>query len=178
MPSARPFISLEHYAQAERNSNAYSRFKAAADAAVSGNPPYAYSATHSVIMYRLTGSLRYIDDAIARVENVVSAAEAAIAARRRPDVPGDSYLEVGWYLEQLAFTYDAGYARLTGAQRERWSAFAEQTLKNVWNPATASWGGVPTPGPAGPSATRATIITSASCGRRCCGPSRSRADRG
>ena len=92
-------------------------------------------------MYRLTGSLRYIDDAIARVETFVTAAEAAIAGGGRPEVAGDSYLEVGWYLEQLALAYDAGYNRLTGAQRERWAAFADQTLRNVWNPRTASWGG-------------------------------------
>ena len=67
-------------------------------------------------------------------------AEAAIAGGRRPAVAGDSYLEVGWYLEQLALTYDAGYGRLTGAQRERWAAFAEQTLCNVWNPNTAQLG--------------------------------------
>ena len=49
-------------------------------------------------MYRLTGSARYIDDAIARVESFVAAAEAAIAAGGRPAIAGDSYLEVGWYL--------------------------------------------------------------------------------
>jgi hypothetical protein len=145
LPATRPYISLEHYAQAERNSNAYSRFRSAVDAAVAGNPPYAYSATHSVIMYRITGNERYIDDAIARVETFVSAAEEAIAGGRRPDVAGDSYLEVGWYLEQLALAYDAGYNRLTGGQRERWPAFADQTLRNVWNPNTASWGGTSHP---------------------------------
>ena len=34
---------------------------------------------------------------------------------------------------------------MTGAQRERWAAFAEQTLFNVWNPASARWGGVAAP---------------------------------
>lgn len=145
LPSTRPFISLEQYAQGERNSAAYSRFKGAADAAVAGNPPYAYSATHSVIMYRLTGSFRYIDDAIARVEAEVRKAEAAIAAGGRPEIAGDSYLEVGARLEELALAYDAGYDRLTGAQRERWPAFAERTLTNVWNPAAARWGEVAHP---------------------------------
>ncbi len=144
-PSVRPFISLAQYAQAERNSTAYGRFKAAADAAAAGDPPYAYSATHSVIMYRLSGSSKYIEDAIARVEAFVARAEAAIATGGRPEVAGDSYLEVGWYLEQLALTYDAGYDRLTGAQRQRWPAFAEQTLKNLWSPTTATWGGVAHP---------------------------------
>lgn len=145
LPAARPFISLEQFAQAQRNSSAYSRFRAAADAAVAGNAPYAYSATHSVIMYRLTNSGKYIDDAIARVEAFVSQAEAAIARGQRPDIAGDSYLEVGFYIEQLALTYDAGYDRLTGSQRERWPALAEQALRNVWNPATARWGNTPAP---------------------------------
>lgn len=140
-PAARPYISLEQYAQAQRNSAAFARFRAAADAAVAGDPPYAYSATQSVVMYSITRSSKYIEDAIARVEAVVARAEAAIARGERPEVAGDSYLEVGFYLEDLALTYDAGYDRLTGSQRERWPAFAEQTLRNVWNPSTASWGG-------------------------------------
>ncbi len=145
LPAARPYIPLTQYAQAERNSSSYSRFKAAADAALAGDPPYAYSATHSVVMHRITGSAKYINDAIARVEAFVAKAEATIAAGGRPEVSGDSYLEVGWYLEQLALTYDAGYNQLTGSQRQRWPAFAEQTLKNVWNPAAATWGGVSHP---------------------------------
>lgn len=144
-PSARPYISLEQYAQAQRNGGAFSRFRAAADAALAGNPPYAYSATQSVVMHRLTGSEKYIDDAIARVEAFVARAEVAIARGQRPEISGDSYLEVGQYIEQLALTYDAGFDRLTGAQRERWPAFAEQTLRNVWNPAAASWGGTAHP---------------------------------
>jgi uncharacterized membrane protein YgcG len=145
LPATRPFISLEQFSQAQRNSAAFARFRTAVDAAVAGSPPYAYSATDSVLMYRLTKNAKYIDDAIARVESVVGAAEAAIARGQRPAIAGDSYLEVGWYLEQLALTYDAGYDRLTGAQRERWPAFAEQTLRNLWNPASARWGDTPAP---------------------------------
>ena len=52
-------------------------------------------------MYRLTGQPPYLDDAIARVEQFVTEAEAAIAAGGSPAIAGDSYLEVGWYLEQL-----------------------------------------------------------------------------
>lgn len=145
LPTARPFISLSHYAQTNRSLTAYTRFKAAADAALAGSPPYAYSATHSVIMYLLAGNTSYIDDAIARVDAEVTQAEAAIAAGGRPDIASDSYLDVGYYLEDLALAYDYGYARLTASQRLRWAAFAEQTLRNLWNPATASWGGVAHP---------------------------------
>jgi hypothetical protein len=145
LPTVRPFISLGDYAQVNQASTAYLRFEAAADQAVAGNPPYAYSATHSVLMYRLTGEPEYIDDAIARVEAQVEAAETAIASGGRPALSGDSYLEVGWYIEQLALTYDYGYARLTEAQRQRWVAYAEQAIYNVWHPAQAVWGGASHP---------------------------------
>jgi hypothetical protein len=144
-PAARPFISLDDYAQVDVSSTAYQRFKAAADAAVAGNPPYAYSATHSVMMFRLTGEAQYIADAIARVEQHVQEAEAVIATGNRPLVSGDSYLEVGFYLEALALTYDYGFALLTDAQRARWLAYADQAIYNVWNPALAEWGGVSHP---------------------------------
>jgi hypothetical protein len=71
----------------------------------------------------------------------VADAEADIAAHRAPEIAGDSYLEVGWFISQLALTYDYGYTRLTEQQRARWVAFANQAIFNVWNPNQASWGG-------------------------------------
>jgi hypothetical protein len=141
LPTVRPFISLDDYAQASPGSTAYTRFKAAADAAVGGNPPYNFSAAHSVIMYRVTGQTEYIDDAIDRVEEQVGEAEAAMAMGGVPALAGDSYLEVGWFIEQLALTYDHGYARLTEPQRLRWASYAEQAIYNVWDPGQATWGG-------------------------------------
>lgn len=145
LPQARPFISLAHYAAADQSSVAYNRFRNAADQAVAGNPPYAYSAVSSVTMYQITGNAAYIDDAIARVEAFVTEAEAAISSGQRPAISGDSYLEIGWYLEQLALAYDYGYNRLTDDQRQRWATFAEQSLFNLWHPSEATWGGVAYP---------------------------------
>lgn len=145
LPASRPFISLGSYTQASQSSSTYSRFRAAADQAVAGHPPYAYSAVSSVTMYRMTGNAAYINDAIARVEAFVAAAELAIAGGNRPAISGDSYLEIGWYIEQLALTYDSGYDRLTPEQRIRWAAFADQSLFNLWNPSAATWGGVAYP---------------------------------
>ena len=141
LPTARPFISLDDYTQVDPASTAYARFEAAGEAALAGSPPYAYSATHSVILYALTGQTDYIDDAITRVEAQVVAAEAAIAGGAAPAVAGDSYLEVGWSIEQLALAYDHGYERLSPAQRLRWELYAEQAIHNVWHPAAAAWGG-------------------------------------
>ena len=145
LPVNRPFISLAHYAQPDLSSTAYTRFKAAADSAVAGNPPYNYSAAHSVMMFRITGNATYIDDAISRVEAFVSAAEAAAASGEQPVIADDSYLHVGWYMEQLALAYDYGFQRLTDQQRQRWAAFAERSLQNLWHPAEAKWGNTPRP---------------------------------
>jgi len=143
LPQNRPFISVASYAQVNQNSTAYSRFKAGADAALRGDPPYAYSAMQSVIMFKITGNVAYINDAISRVEAFVTAAENAAANGRVPAIASDSYLDVGPYMEELALTYDYAFDRLTAAQQQRWAAFAEQTLHNLWNPTSASWGGVP-----------------------------------
>jgi len=145
LPTVRPYISLDDYAAADPASTPYLRLEAAADAAVAGHPPYAYSATHSVLMYRLSGQTGYIDDAIERVEQQVADAETAAASGGVPVIAGDSYLEVGWLIEELALTYDYGYARLTEAQRLRWQDYTEQALYNVWHPNLATWGGVPRP---------------------------------
>jgi hypothetical protein len=145
LPLTRPFISLASYTQADQQSTTFARFRNAADQAIAGDPPYAYSAVHSVIMYRLTGNTAYIDHAIARVEGFVADAEAAIALGQRPSISGDSYLEIGWYMEQIATVYDAGYDRLTTDQRQRWEAFAEQSLFNLWHPSEAKWGDVDYP---------------------------------
>ena len=143
LPTVRPFISLNDYMQADPGSTTSLRFKSAVDSALAGDPPYNYSAVFSVIMFRLTGQSQYIDDAIDRVEAQLQEDEAAIAAGGTPTLSGDSYLDVGWYIEQLALAYDAGYDRLSDSQRQRWASFTEQALFNVWNPNQATWGGVP-----------------------------------
>jgi Glucodextranase, domain B len=141
LPASRPFISLAPYTRADQSSTAFNRFRNSADQAVAGNPPYAYSAVSSVVLYGITGNTVYIDDAIARVEAMVSQAEAAIADGRNPAIASDSYLKIGWYLEQLALAYDHGFDRISNAQKARWAALATQSLYNLWHPSEASWGG-------------------------------------
>jgi hypothetical protein len=142
LPAARPFISLDDYAHAPTNSTPYTRFKRMIDNAVAGHPAYGYSAVHSVIGFRLTGQPQYIQDAITRVEQDVAAAEADIAAGRVPAIAGDSYLDVGNLIAELALTYDYGFDRLTASQRDRWARYADQAIFNVWHPNQAAWGGV------------------------------------
>jgi hypothetical protein len=102
---------------------------------------YSYSSVDSVVMYKLTGNTDYIDSAIRMVDLFVQSENHAISSGSNPEVASDSYLEVGGYIAQLALAYDYGYARLTPTQKSTWSVFAEQTIHNVWNPTSASWGG-------------------------------------
>ena len=67
--------------------------------------------------------------------------ERPTASGQRPAISGDSYLHVGDYLKDLSTVYDWMYDRLTQAQRDRWAAYAEQAVWNVWHPSQAQWGG-------------------------------------
>ncbi|MGP1664376.1 MAG: hypothetical protein ACTS5I_00370, partial [Rhodanobacter sp.] len=96
-------------------------------------------------MYRLTGREAYGKLAVEMVERQVSDAEAAIAAGNAPDIADDSYLYVGPMLRDLSLTYDWCGARLTVAQKARWSAYANRTISNVWHPLLARWGLRPRP---------------------------------
>src|SRR5262249_36977055 len=68
-----------------------------------------------------------------------------IAAGSSPVIAGDSYLDGGDYMEQLALTYDYSYSQLTPAQRTAWATYADQTINNARNHASAQWGGVSRP---------------------------------
>jgi hypothetical protein len=55
-------------------------------------------------------------------------------------VAGDSYLEVGQYIGNIALVYDWCHALLTPEQRKRWTAYANIAVANVWNHKGATWG--------------------------------------
>lgn len=163
LPAQRPFISLNDFDSPNRSAEAFTRLKAQVDDVVritaaqpatityeqlvttlnSGH--YGYSAVDSVLMFRLTGESQYIDQAIRMADLFVASETRKIDAGTQPAIAGDSYLEVGHLLEQVALAYDYGYGRLTPAQRASWEAYANQTLFNVWNPNSARWGSVNRP---------------------------------
>src|SRR3546814_16199202 len=89
-------------------------------------------------MFQLTANQNYCTLAVTMVEEQVAGAEAAIAGGGRPDVAGDSYLEVGPMIADLSLTLHVCGARVTPAQRTRWSAYAEQAIWNVWHQARTS----------------------------------------
>lgn len=162
-PTVRPFIKMNDFNTAGNTSAAFVRLKDQVDGAVavtSAQGPnvtydqlvtalnaqhYGYSCTDSVVMYRLTNNAAYIQQAIRMVDLFVQSEMALINAGQRPEISGDSYLEIGFYLEQLALAYDYGYDLLTPAQRTAWESYANQTLQNLWYPAAATWGGVSYP---------------------------------
>lgn len=125
----------------DRSSPTYTRFKTWVDAAVAGNRGYAFAAAEAALMYQLLPDARYCSLAVSMVEEQVAAAESRIAAGANPEVAGDSYLEVGPMISDLAMTLSTCHATIGLAQRQRWSRYAEQTVWNVWNHQNAAWGG-------------------------------------
>jgi hypothetical protein len=125
----------------DQQSPQFQRFKSYVDRAVAGHPDYGFSATDAAYLYRMTGDSQYAIFAVEKVDEQVSAAESDIAAGRNPEVAGDSYLDVGPMIGDLALAYDWCGAFATSSQRSRWSAYAEQAIFNVWNPQQAEWGG-------------------------------------
>lgn len=132
LPSVRRYVNL--------NSAAYTRFKGWVDSAVNGSPGYAFAASEAAMMYQLSPETKYCTLAVNMVERQVADAEAAIAAGSNPEVAGDSYLEVGPMISDLSMTLVTCSAFITGAQRTRWSAYAEQSVWNIWNYGSARWG--------------------------------------
>ena len=125
----------------DRKSPAYARFRSWVDAAVAGSPGYAFSASDAALMFLLSGGDKYCDLAVRMVEKEVAEAEAAIATGARPAIAGDSYLEVGPRIADLAMTLHACRTTIDATQQRRWSSYAEQAVWNVWNHPRAQWGG-------------------------------------
>ena len=125
---------------ADLNSEAYARFKNRVDASVS-NPRSDFTAIEAAIMYQLSPEAKYCNLAINLVEQQVTSAESAIASGARPVVSNDSYLYAGSLISELAMTLRTCSASISSSQRQRWSAYAEQTVWNIWNFSKAQWGG-------------------------------------
>ena len=141
-PTSRLKVDLAHV---DRRSAEYSRFRDWVDSAVEGRPGYAFNASDAALMFRLTGSQKYCDLAVRMVEDQVADAEKSIAGGGRPAISGDSYLEVGPMIADLALTLDSCAANIAPPQRQRWGTYAEQSVWNVWHHDDAKWGGRPHP---------------------------------
>jgi hypothetical protein len=116
------------------------RFRRWVDAQLSGQKGYAFEPWYAALMSQLTGEASYCRFAVDATETWVASEEALIAAGKRAQVAGDSYLHVGSIVGGLAIVYDWCHGLLAPAQRERWVAYANRAVENVWNHRGARWG--------------------------------------
>ncbi|HAP78013.1 MAG TPA: hypothetical protein DCR14_18265, partial [Acidimicrobiaceae bacterium] len=100
-----------------------------------------YSMWQFALAAHLTGDITFCNFAVTGVEQWVAAEEARIASGGRAEVAGDSYLEVGYYVGDVAMVLDWCHGGTTAAQRARWLTYADQAVWNVWHPDDATWGG-------------------------------------
>jgi len=147
---AHPRIYLERnrarlVAMLDSGAPGATRFASSVDAYVGGSSPWDFQPWFAALMGQLTSEPQYCATAIAKTEAFVASEEALIASGSQPFVAGDSYLEVGPKVGNLALVYDWCFDGLVPAQRERWLAYADQAVWNVWHHTEATWGGVVRP---------------------------------
>jgi hypothetical protein len=124
----------------QANTPAAARFKSVVDSWVGGEDIWGFESWNGALMGQLTNDPKYCNKAVQVVEAQVSAAESAIASGGTPVVAGDSYLEIGSMIADVALTYDWCNGNLSASQKTRWLAYADQAVSNVWHPTTAKWG--------------------------------------
>lgn len=117
------------------------RFRRMVDTQMSGEAVYGFRPWFAALLYRVTGEQRYADYAVAMVDAWVAGEEALVAKGKEANAAYDSYLYVGTVVGDVALVYDWCFDRVRPDQRQRWFAYADQAVWNVWNPNEASWGG-------------------------------------
>jgi hypothetical protein len=122
------------------NATSAVRFKQSVDLQVANGTVYGMEPWHVALMGQITGSAHYCAFAVARTDAFVRDEEGRIANNVNPVVAGDSYLEVGPYIGNLAMVYDWCRGSMTTDQRTRWKDFGNQAVWNVWNHGQARWG--------------------------------------
>ena len=122
------------------NSTAATRFRDQVGAELAGRKAYAFQPWYAALMFQLDGEPRYCRFAVDETEKFVAAEEDKIVRNQRAAVAGDSYLEVGQLIGNVALVYDWCHEHLNPQQRERWISYANQAVWNVWNPTQARWG--------------------------------------
>ncbi len=124
----------------DSNTPAAAAFRSKVDAWYAGTSIWGFQAWNGALMSQISGNLKYCTKAVAVVETQVKAAETKIAVNAAPEVAGDSYLQIGEMIGDLAIVYDWCFAQTTSTQRARWIKYANQAISNVWNHTTAKWG--------------------------------------
>ncbi len=115
-------------------------FRTKVDAWYAGSSIWGFQAWNGALLSQVSGDPKYCTKAVAVVESQVRTAEAKIAVNAAPEVAGDSYLQIGEMIGDLAIVYDWCHAQTTSTQRARWVKYANQAVWNVWNYTAAKWG--------------------------------------
>jgi Divergent InlB B-repeat domain/Bacterial Ig domain len=135
------------------------RFKATVDTVLNGGSlGDDFLPSWPAMVYQATGDVRYAKLAVRLMDDYVKSEEAKIAAGIVPNVQYDKYLYVDKRIATLARVYDwvphhAGPGdsgtndQLTPEMKQRWFAYVNQALHNVWKAPVsggkvqAVWGG-------------------------------------
>ena len=117
------------------------RFLNAANAEANGANQHAFPAWSVALLYQLTDERRYCDFAVHEIEEFVQSEEQMIANGGAPRVAFDSYLYIGEHIGELTRVYDWCREFVTASQGQRWMAYANQAVANVWDHRNATWGG-------------------------------------
>jgi hypothetical protein len=112
-----------------------------ADAWAGGTDVSDFIPWHGALLGQLTGDEKYCKKAVEKVDATIKSEEAMIGAGNAPRVAHDDYLEIGDYVGDAMLVYDWCYASTSPGQRERWLAYSEAAVWNVWHPNEAKWGG-------------------------------------
>jgi Heparinase II/III-like protein len=116
------------------------RFREAVDRWTAGSDYYGFGAWNAALVGQLTGDQKYCAAAIAAVDAQVTAAVTAVKNGGAPAVAGDSYLQIGEMIGDLALVYDWCGHELDDDRRKVWATYAYQAVWNVWHPSEATWG--------------------------------------
>ncbi len=137
-PPRRPGIPLD-LSFVDRDAPAFARFKRWVDLAAMGTPDDGFTAYDAALLHRLDAQPAYCTLAIRMIDDEVRTAERAIDAGEAPEIAADSYLDVGPRIAALSMTLDTCRTRIDAEMQARWSAYAEQSVWNVWHPLRAHW---------------------------------------
>jgi hypothetical protein len=144
-PTQHPRIYIEKNrarlkAALDAHTPAAERFRTTVDGWVSGTEIWGFQVWNAALLGQLTGDPKYCAKAVSAVDAMVKADEAKIAAGQQPEVANNSYLHVGDLIGDVALTYDWCFDVASADQKQRWLAYADQTLFNLWHPKEAKWG--------------------------------------
>lgn len=121
------------------------RFKTMVDAEIAGAGYWGFQLWNAALMSQVSGNASYCNYAVTKTDKFVMSEEALISAGKRPVVAGDSYLDVGGIVGNLAIVYDWCRPQMTADQRTRWTTYGNQAVWNVWNYKIAKWGSTASP---------------------------------